>query len=155
MHDKIESEMIRLAAESMSRRSDPSESRLRQLESMPNISLPTSYRQFLTRYGRFRVRAEATCKTLPGAYIDYFYGFPENGADDSGSTGEFDELGLVPVGLAIGCDMFGNQIVMFSDEWIRERIYVHEHDGGVDFRDDPDWQESGLSWRNLTEYDDS
>jgi hypothetical protein len=155
MYDIFETEMKRLSATAMGRRSNPTDSQLRQLEGVLGISFPVDYRHFLTNFGRFSVRAETPSKTLPGAYIEYFYGFPEQGSTDPESVGEFDELGLAPTAVTIGCDLFGNQFVMFLDEQMKGRIYVHEHDGGVDFMDDPDWKSSGLNWNDLPQYDDS
>ncbi len=153
MQDNIEKAMARLGARPLSGRSDPTDARLNQLEAVLGVQLPESYRKLLTRYGRYSVVAGFDCETLSGAYIEFLYGFPESDKDDSVSTVHFDELMLAPTAITIGCDLFGNQIVMFLDDALRGRIYIHLHDGGVDFLDDPDWQASGLSWKDLAMYD--
>lgn len=151
----IESEMKRLNATPLQKRIDPSESRVRQLESSIGVAFPSSYREFLSKFGRYSVNAGIACKTLPGAYISYFYGFPDDDDAQLNPDCEFNELNLAPTAITIGSDDWGNQIVMFLDDGLHGRVYVYEHDGGADFRDDPHWQRSGLSWGDLQQYDES
>ena len=155
MNIDFDQEMNRLNAKPLNGRSDPSEKRLRELETVLSVQLPESYRVFLAKFGKYSVVANFECNTLPGAYIELFYGFPSATDDDLESVFEFDEIGIAPTALTIGCDLFGNQIVMFLAEPLNERVYVHEHDGGADFLDDPNWQEAGLSWSDLPKYDHS
>jgi len=152
----IETHMKRLNATPLSRRVDPSDSHLRQLETFLGVVFPSSYAQFLKRFGKFRVNAKIDCKTLPGAYIAHFYGFRDDDDVEMNPGGEFNELGLAPVALCIGSDDWGNQIVLFLADGLNGRIYVYEHDGGADFMDDPNWQQQyGLSWTDLKQYDEA
>lgn len=147
--------MKRLNATPLQRRIAPSDSRLQQLETSIGGALPSSYRQFLARFGKYSVNAGIDCKTLPGAYIAFFYGFPDDDDAEQNPDCEFNELELAPTAITIGSDDFGNPILLFLDDGLHGRIYVYEHDGGADFRDDPNWQRSGLSWADLQQYDES
>ena len=76
------------------------------LETSLGVSWPVSYRKFLARFSNDRVTGMCHCPTLPGTYIEHFYGFPSDPEFDTDAL-DFDCLGIAPDAVAIGCDVFG------------------------------------------------
>lgn len=155
MNDAVEQEMTRLGVSAQFANSSQLALRIAQLENALGTRFPMEYQYFLQKYGDIRIDAWFDCKTLPGTYIARLYGLRFTGEDGPNEVHQFDELSIAPVGITIACDDFGNLIVMFLDGALNGKIYFYVHDGFADFRDDPNWQSSGLSWKDLSSFDES
>ncbi len=155
MNEVVEQEMSRLGVATQFDNSGQSDLRIAQLENALGTRLPMEYQYFLQKYGDIRIDASFDCKTMPGTYIAWFYGFRSTSEDGPTEVYHFDELSIAPVAITIGCDDFGHLIVMFLNGALNGKIYFYVHDGFADFKDDPDWQSSGLSWQDLSSFDES
>ncbi|MDM4019452.1 SMI1/KNR4 family protein, partial [Roseiconus lacunae] len=151
---EIHSEMARLNVTPMHNRVSPNPSQIKTWEDALSITVPSDYPDFLLSYSLYDVQAECNCKTLPGTYIEYFYGFPAE-TDRSLKDLEFDDLALTPDAISIGRDMFGGQFLLFLRGAAKGRIYFCDVEGGGgDILDDPDWMDGGLTFDDLPKYDD-
>lgn len=150
--ESIDIEMQRLRAKPLKGRRDPSPATLELLEDEMGAKLPDDYRQFLLKYGNYRVGGGCIGNVPGGLQVELFTGFTDDA--DFPEFYLFDELEIFPHAITIANDAFGNYYELFTTGRPKNCVYFYQHDGcGGDFTEDPNWNLSAGSFDELPKFD--